>query len=497
MNSVAQPAIRPPIPADLLIAMARRDFSCFIELAFPVLHPNQKLVYAEYLEVITWLMTEVEKGKKRRVVINLPPRHMKSLFVSIFYVAWRLGRDPTAKFITLSYGNDLAHDHSGLTRKLMKSRLYRRIFPGTVLDKHAVDYVRTTQNGYRYATSVGSDITGFGADEIIIDDPMQPDDAASESVKEKVRSWIQSSVLTRFNDPTKGALILVMHRLAPDDLSATLSDQADFVLKLPLIAEAKEHYEDGGKVLMLRQPGQVLNPARMSLTDAEKVKTGLPRHVWDGQYQQRPTAGGSGMLQIEKFRRYDLELRPKFEARIHSWDVAATTNGNASVCTKWGLFHDKKQDQDLLYLYDVIRIRLEMPEVRAAIRTENKIDKPALIVIDERGIGMGLHQELWREGFRNVLGSSDTREALERDELAALRPSESKIERFGKASLFVGDGLVFIPTAAPWLERFLYEVAAFPNIADKDQVDSMTQVIANFRRAIHKARFFKEKGWGG
>ena len=72
--------------------------------------------------------------------------------------------------------------------------------------------------GYRYATAVGSDITGFGADEIIIDDPVQPEDALSERVKQQLRDWVNSSVYTRFNDPSKGALVLVMHRLAPDDL---------------------------------------------------------------------------------------------------------------------------------------------------------------------------------------------------------------------------------------------------------------------------------------
>ena len=486
---------RPSI--DELVFLARHDFWCFIELAFPVVHPGREIDYAEYLDLMAWLMMEVEAGKYRRVVINLPPRHMKSLIVSIFYVAWRLGRDPTAKFITISYGDDLAHDHSGITRTLMKSPIYGKIFPGTVLDKKAVEHIRTTKGGHRYATSIGSDITGFGADEIIVDDPMQPDDATSELRKERVRSWVQSSVLTRFNDPRKGALILVMHRLAPDDLSETMTAQADYLLKLPLIAEEKEHYARKGKTVMLRQPGDVLNPTRMSASDAAKLKASLARHVWNGQYQQRPTVGGSGMLSIEKFRRYDPDNKPKFELFIHSWDVGATVGGNASVCTKWGLFHDRKEKIDLLYLVDLISIRLELPEVRTTIKAQNQQDRPALIAIDERGVGMGLVQELRREGYRNILGSDKTREAIERDETAVLRPSESKIDRFGKAALVIADGLVLIPTKAPWLERFLYEVAAFPNIPDKDQVDSMTQVIGNFGRAIRMARLYKDTGRGG
>lgn len=472
--------------------LARRDFWCFVELAFPILHPGRKLDYADYLNVMAWVMTSIADGKYRRVVINLPPRHMKSLIVSILYVAWRLGRDPTAKFITISYGDDLAHDHSGITRNLMKSAAYRRIFPGTMLDKQAVDHIRTTKGGHRYATSVGSDITGFGADEIIIDDPMQPDDATSEHAKEKVRSWVHSSVMTRFNDQRKGALILVMHRLAPDDLSATLEPQADFVLKLPLIAEKRDLYKRNGKPVMLRQPGEVLNPARMDLADASRIKANLPRHVWDGQYQQRPSPGGSGMLSIDRFRRYDPDKPPKFELLIHSWDVGATIGGNASVCTKWGLVRENKV-LDVLYLTQVISLKLELPEVRAAIRAEHKRDKPALIVIDERGAGMGLYQELHREGFHNVSASTATEEPIERGGTPALRPSASKIERFGRGILAIDDGRVVIPTKAAWLEGFLYEVAAFPNISDKDQVDSMTQVVGNIDAVVRTARF--NAGW--
>ena len=124
-----------------LIAFVRRDFWCFVELMFPVLYPGQKLVYAGYLEVIATTLMRVGQGKYRNVVINLPPRHMKSALASILYPAWRLGCDPTVKFICISYGDDLAHDLSAQTRTIMRSSLYKLIFPGTVLDKSAVAWV--------------------------------------------------------------------------------------------------------------------------------------------------------------------------------------------------------------------------------------------------------------------------------------------------------------------------------------------------------------------
>jgi hypothetical protein len=283
---------------EALIQLARRDLMCFVELVFDVLHSGDQLIYADYLGLLASLLMGVEQGQYQRVIINMPPRHMKSMMVSVFYVAWRLGRDPTAKFITISYGDDLAHDLSALTRTLMMSKKYRQIFPGTLLDKKAVDYVRTTKGGYRYAASIGSDITGFGADEIIVDDPMQPDDAASEHVKERIRRWFDNSVERRFNNSAHEVLILVMHRLAPDDLSATLSEHADFVLKLPLVTETEEMYEVHEKLAFHRKPGDVLNPARMTVEKAAKLKARTPPYVWNSQYQQRPTAGGSGCSRL-------------------------------------------------------------------------------------------------------------------------------------------------------------------------------------------------------
>ncbi len=175
---------------DAAITFARADFWCFVELMFPVLHPGKQLVYAPYLEYVASVLMNVEKGKVRRLLINLPRRHMKSVLTSILYPAWRLGRDPTVRFICVSYSDDLAHDLSNLTRIAMRSPLYRRTFPAIRLDKSAVNYLRTSHGGYRYAAAVGSHVTGFGADEIIIDDPIQPEEATSESAKQNCLSWL-------------------------------------------------------------------------------------------------------------------------------------------------------------------------------------------------------------------------------------------------------------------------------------------------------------------
>ena len=259
-------------------------------------------------------------------------------------------------------------------------------------------------------------------------------------------------------------------------------------MKLPLVAQGGEDcYDIHDRALCVRAAGDVLNPARMTPQDAEKLRLSLPPHVWNSQYQQQPVAGGSGMLSLSKFKRYDIDNAPEFDLEIHSWDLGATVNGNASVCTQWGLRRSNK-GRDLLYLKNVVRVRLEVPEVRATIIAEMEKHDPALVVLDERGVGIGIFQDLRKHYGRRIARSTETEEPIQLAGSTKSRPSASKIDRFARASLFIGDGLVFVPKDGPWLDAFLYELASFPNIADKDQADSMAQVIGNFQEVIRIAR---------
>ena len=134
-SATAEGGGRLAVQADLrqfeaLLTFARLDFWCFVELMFSTLYPGQKLVYASYLELIATVLMEVGHGSYRNVVIILPPRPMKSALASILYPAWRLGCDPTVKFICISYGDDLAHNLSAQTRKVMRSPFYKLIFRG-------------------------------------------------------------------------------------------------------------------------------------------------------------------------------------------------------------------------------------------------------------------------------------------------------------------------------------------------------------------------------
>jgi phage terminase large subunit-like protein len=233
---------------------------------------------------------------------------------------------------------------------------------------------------------------------------------------------------------------------------------------LPLIAEQAENFVDHrNRVLMRRQPGDPLNPARTPIDACVKLKADLPPHVFEAQYQQRPRYGGSGCCSIERLVRYD--EKPKFELTVHSWDIAATKgSGDWTVCMKFGLALDEESG-DAMYLTEIIRMQIELPDVREAIITQDVVDKPALIVMDGNGIGVGIYQDLARRGFKHIVPGS----AMEKVNAANL-----KAERFRRALINLYDGRVRIPASMRGLEIFLAELAAFPDGKHDDQAGKAT-----------------------
>ena len=165
----------------------------------------------------------------------------------------------------------------------------------------------------------------------------------------------------------------------------------------------------------------------------------------DRERQQRPMFGGSGMCSIDRLARSD--VLPEFELVIHSWDIGATIDGNPSVCTKWGVAVDPSGG-DNLYLTEVVRLKLDLPDVRAAIKAHDKLDEPALIAIDHRGAGIGVYQELRKAGYRHVYHAGKEGSS-----------NDSKIDRFGKGLLYMYDGVVKFPVSASFLDDVPYALA--------------------------------------
>ena len=208
-------------------AFARERFFAFYRLMFPVLAPEATFSGARHFQVMARMLERVAKGEIRRLLIAIPPRHGKSLFTSVAFPAWLHGGDPTRKIICASYGDQLSRDFSNRYRELLWSNPYRALFPDSVIAPNGASLaeVRLLMMGYRLATTVQGPATGKGAHFIIVDDPFKAAEAASDAVRNSVYDWFKGSLMTRFDNPAEGVIIIVMQRLHQDDLIGRLRDE--------------------------------------------------------------------------------------------------------------------------------------------------------------------------------------------------------------------------------------------------------------------------------
>src|SRR5262245_6564303 len=215
-------------------AILRLDFVAFMQAAFAELYPTSVFEPNWHHEAIAQLLVQSE-GKKTRKFINAPPRSLKSYLVSIAWVAFKLGHEPTHKFVCASYSRDLANHLAAECRRLMQSEFYCKLF-ATRLVKVAADELITTKGGFRIATSVGATLTGLGGDTLIVDDPLNANDAQSESNRKSANKWFTDSLESRPNDPRCGSIFVVTQRLHQEDLTGILKERGWDGLVLPAIA---------------------------------------------------------------------------------------------------------------------------------------------------------------------------------------------------------------------------------------------------------------------
>jgi len=358
-----------PTPAEYK-TMLRQDFSTFAARCFYDLNPQTELAMNWHVEVIAAKLTAVRHGKIPRLIINLPPRHLKSLLASIAFPAWCLGHDPSAQILCVSYAQDLAGKLARDCRSIMMSPWYRRIFP-TRLAPHrpAVQEFITTRQGYRLATSNGGVLTGRGADIILIDDPLKPEEALSDAQRQAANEWFSHTLYSRLNDKRHGAIVIIMQRLHEDDLVGHVLAQEPWeVVRFPAIAEEDEVHQIEtiwGPRTFTRRQGEALHPEREPLDTLDQIRHTVGEYNFAGQYQQSPAPLGGGMVKKEWFKFYGEKDRPEsFDRVVQSWDTANKTTdlSDYSVCTTWGI---KGKN---LYLLSVLRKRLEYPDLKRAVR---------------------------------------------------------------------------------------------------------------------------------
>ena len=487
MNSMAASSRSPRYTQqELLRVFLRNDLYAFVQKVFETVNPGVAFSRNWSTEAVTHALQRVVSGAATRLIINIPPRNLKSICASVAMPAFLLGHNPTKKVICVSYSDDLAAKFSNDCRAVMRTDWYQQTFPRARIDKakDTESEVRTTERGYRLATSVGGTLTGRGGDIIIIDDPIKPQDAQSKSVREKTVQWYENTLLSRLDDKVHGAIVVVMQRLHLDDLSGHLLERSGFEhLCLPAIAERKQIIQLGGGRSHLREIGDVLDPVREPLSALERQRNAMTPLVFSAQFQQSPIPLEGNLIKRDWIRYFKGSLpRREGDYFVISWDTAmkASELADYSVATVWQI-----QDRgDKINLVDVVRGRFEYPELVAAAsalwRKWKLAGTYSYLVIEDKGSGSSLIQSLKKERIY----AHQHHDKLEGD----------KVMRLTAQAAHFHAGVVHFREDAPWLDELMAELLGFPGVRHDDQVDSISQALAfvnwreSHRSSCHELR---------
>lgn len=443
--------------------LARSNLSSFIMMAFRTLNPSTPYLHNWHIDAIAWHLEQVRLGKIKRLIICLPPRSLKSISASIAFPAFVHGRDPSAEIIVVSYAQDFATKLHNDYRTILQAPWYQAIFPNTKINrrKDSENEVTLVGQGSRFATSIGGVLTGRGADIIIIDDPLKPEDAMSELKRTAVNSWFGSTLLSRLNHKKESGVVIVTQRLHVDDLVGHVLETSGedwTVLELPAIATCQQTLRISDTKTHIRRHGDLLHPEREDQATLDRIRREIGAAMFEAQYQQCPAPPGGLIFKADQVRRY--ETAPALDAGdtiIQSWDTASKGGpaNDWSVCTTWLI------RKNHYFLIDLRRGKFEYPALRAAAIEEAGRYQPRVVLVEDAGVGIGLVADLKEAGIDAI----------------GCRPEIGKFERASIQSAKFESGRVLLPISARWLPELETELFAFPVGKHDDQVDSITQAL--------------------
>ena len=449
----------------------KKSFYEFSLDAFKALHNGQELVpnwhikyLCDRLQKEAYRIVE-NKERDKHLLINVPPRTLKSELVNVFFSVYCWILKDSIQFISSSYSASLSITLSTQARRLLESDWFKEYFPDIELskDENTKSRYTNTNSGLRYSTSTGGTVTGMGADIIVIDDPQNPQLARSDIERENANRFFNETLRSRLNNPDKGVFIVIMQRLHEQDLTGMLLEKEPEnwqhiclpaeVSDLVKPKELKQFYTDG-----------LLFPKRLSKSTLDSFKLGLGSYGYSGQYSQIPSPDQGGIFKGDWFNIIK-RLPENINSDSLKWDFyldTAYTNKqeNDATAMMCAAFHNNE-----LYIREVKAVRLEFPELIKEIQAftfSNGYTNRSRIYVEPKASGKSIVQMLKRSTGLNVIEDKP--------------PSQDKVSRASSISAFVESGRVNLLDGR-YIDSFLNELKAFPNGSHDDQVDTLVMAI--------------------
>lgn len=490
-------------------ALYESSLHSFIKGAWPIIEGGREFVDGWHLQAICEHLEAVYRGEIKMLLINEPPRCMKSTAFPVALPAWIWTIEPSLQFLFLSYGSTLSIRDSVKCRRIIASKWYQQRWghkfqiSSDVNTKLRFDNSKT---GYRIATSIGGMGTGEGGDIIGVDDPNNAGDIDSDVIREWTNDWCDHVLSTRLNNPKTGRVVMIQQRLHTQDysghiLAKNLPDLVHLCLPMefeaarkcitvPLKSTSGKPWEDPRT-----EEKELLWPARFGPEEVERLKRSMnSEYVVAGQLQQRPAPAAGGLIKKAWWQWWKEPNPPQCEFVLQSWDTAFTTGADAcySACTNWGLFHDHNNVSNVILL-SYWQGKVENPDLRRMMLRmannyydnkydrpipENYVLKPDMILVEAGANGMPLIQDLRRAGL--LVTKFDPRKATGTTD-------NSKLFRAKIFSHIIESGKVWLPakppeytSLRPMADIFMETCSMFPNGESNDIVDSMMQALAKF-----------------
>lgn len=411
-----------------------------------------------HTELICNYLQRIANGEQLRIIIEMPPRHSKSMTVTETFPSYYLGRNPNKRVITSAYGDGLAKKFGRLNRNKFRENAKRIFNLDLSASNNAItDWGIDEHTGGMISTGIGGSITGQGADLMIIDDPIKnAKEAQSKTVRDTIWDEWESTLSTRLH---KGAsVIVIMTRWHEDDMIGRLLDTSpyDWVrLRLPAIAEDKDD-------LLGREIGEPLC-AELGYDKewAAFKKEEVGSRTWASLYQQRPTVAQGNIFKRQWINYFDNKDNKYFDDMLMSWDMTFkdSEEGDYVVGQVWG----KKGSE--YYLVDQIREQLDFTNsLKAVENMARKYPRCRRILIEDKANGPAIINTLKRK----VSG------------IIPITPKESKEARAFSVTPFFEAGNVYLYNKLPYLDELVDELVGFPQAAHDDTVDATTQALNYF-----------------
>lgn len=458
----------------------RRSLKFFVTHFWDIVEPSSSYIDNWHIDAIIEHLEAVTKRQIRKLLINIPPRMMKSTLVSVMWPAWTWIQDPAHRWLCATYAQNLSRRDAVKMRRIVESPRYISLFGHFVFeeDQNTKDKFENNRKGCRISTSVGGSVTGEGGDTIMVDDPHNAAEIYSDVKRRGVITWWREAMSSRLNDPSSGAKVIIMQRLHEEDLAGWVLENDNFEhLCLPMEFDpSRKFFTSIGFKDPREKEGDLLFPSRMSRKQCDEEQKRMGSIGYAGQMQQEPISSQGNIVKAKDIQYYE-KLPESFEQQHIFIDPSFEGDEKSDYCVvqRWG------RNANNYYFIDMIRGKWNYPD--AKFHVKQFFDR------FEKGTFPGAQFEKKANGHAMLAEFKD-----KYDGITSFEPKVSKEARLYEVLPLIEAHQVHFPKDDPNAATVVKESLIFPLGRNDDCLDVMVMALLYFKKNSTESSSFETFG---